>query len=181
MTHDASDFILEVALRSTRPVNPELPDDGGYARWFAELSGYTNSPDDAVTLGSASIVLFRDARWNAGFYDRMDEVDADMGLIAEALRNDSGAAADELFDELGGDLIVIDRVSIAPEYRGGHPSHVLVDAAAQALSPEGVIALLPMPPGDQRPGNIAKLQQHWVAAGFVEHRLGVYVRAEVPV
>lgn len=171
---------LEVMLSSTRRVHPGLPNDGGYSTWFAELRGYRTSPDDAITLGSASIVLFRDARWNTGFYDRMDEVDADMEVIAAAVRDDSGAAADDLFDDLGGDLIVIDRVSIEPEYRGGHLSHLLVDAAAKALSPDGVIALLPMPPGDQQPANVAKLQRHWASAGFVEHRLGVYVRAVVP-
>jgi len=175
----AADLTLELKLVSTRPVYPELPDNGGYSTWFAELVGYGTNPEDEVALGSASIVLFRDARWNTGFYDRMDEVDTDMEVIAAAVRDESGAADDELFDELGDDLIVIDRVSIESEYRGGHLSHLLVDAAARALSPEGVIALLPMAPGDQRPDNVAKLQRHWVRAGFVEHRLGVYVRAAV--
>jgi GNAT superfamily N-acetyltransferase len=76
-------------------------------------------------------------------------------------------------------LIVIDRVSITPEYRGRRLSHLLVNAVAQALSPEGIIAMLPMPSEDQRPANVAKLQRHWAQSGFVEHRLGVYVRAAV--
>ncbi|ASD21719.1 hypothetical protein B7495_06100 [Cryobacterium sp. LW097] len=166
-------------LSSTRLIHPELPNNGGYSTWFAELRGYDHDPENLIALGSASIVLFRDARWNPGFYDRMDEVDADMELIAAAVRDPSGAAADELFDEFGGDLIVIDRVSIEPEYRGKGLSHLLVDAAAEALSPDGVIALLPMPPGDERPENVAKLQRHWTDAGFIEHRLGVFVRAAV--
>jgi hypothetical protein len=109
----------------------------------------------------------------------MDEVDTNMEAVAAAVRDESGAADDDLFDELGGDLIVIDRVSIESKYRGVHLSHVLVDSAAEALSPVGVIALLPMPPRDQRPGNVAKLQRHWAAAGFVEHRIGVYARVAV--
>jgi GNAT superfamily N-acetyltransferase len=173
ITGSSLDLILEVTLSSTRLVHPELLNDGGCSRWFAELSGYDTSPDDSIALGSASIVLFRDARWDSGFYDRMDEVDADMELIAAAVCDDSGAAA----DDLGGDLIVIDRVSIDPDHRGRRLSHQLVDVAAEALSPEGVIAMLPMPPGDQRPTNVAKLQQHWSSAGFIGRKHGVFVRS----
>jgi GNAT superfamily N-acetyltransferase len=182
-TLDESTFNFQLRLESTRSIHPELPDNGGYARWTATLDAYEGTPDHAIELGSAWVVLFRDARWNTRFYDRMDEVDTDMEQIASAVYDGSGAAAEELFESLGaegGDLIIIDRVGIHPEYRGQHFSHMLVDAVAQALSPEAVIVLLPMPAGPQEPANVAGLQKHWSRAGFLEFRNGVYARSAVP-
>jgi hypothetical protein len=180
---DISTAEFEITLQSTRLVRPELPDNGGYARWTATLGAYETDPDASVDVGTAFVVLFRDARWNTGFYDRMDEEDADMEIIASAIVGRNGAASEELFDSMGvegGDVIVIDRVGIPEEYRGARLSHMLVDATAQALSPEGVVVLLPMPAGAQKPANIAGLQRHWERAGFREHRNGVYVRAALP-
>lgn len=175
------DFIFLIKVSSYREVHTGLPDDGGYAQWFATLLGYVETPDDAVELGTATMVLFRNARWNPNFWDRMDEENADMEILASAVSG--GSAADEelfeRFDSDGGDILFFDRVSIASEYRGHDYSHVLVNAAAQALVPESVIALQPMPQGRQLPEDIERLQNHWVKMGFEPYRAGVYVRAAV--
>jgi hypothetical protein len=147
---DIANAEFEITLRSTRLVRPELPDDGGYARWTATLGAYETNPDASVDVATALVVLFRDARWNTDFYNRMDEQDSDMEIIASAIAGRDGAASEKLFDLMGvdgGDVIVIDRVGVPEEYRGARLSHMLVDAIAQALSPEGVVVLLPMPAG----------------------------------
>lgn len=186
MTNDdeVSESNYRLQLTSYRDVPLEIPDDG-YSTWTATLTRYQDDPEHFDTVGVAWVVLFRDARWDARFYERMDEVDTDMELIAGALCVNARAASEDLFESLeaeGGDLVIIDRVGIEKPFRGKGLAFMLVDAAARALSPEGVIALLPMPAGKEKSTKaIAKLQSHWAAAGFIEHKHGVFVRASVPI
>jgi GNAT superfamily N-acetyltransferase len=181
---DLSDANFEVEVSSIRDAYADSSDRENYSTWTATLFGYDSDRDAGVRVGVANLVLFRDARWDTNFYDRMDEVDTDMEQIASALHGPDWAADEDLFELLGvelcGDLVIVDRVGIESEYRGQQLSHLLVNAAAQALSPDGVIALLPMPAGPQKPENIAGLQRHWAGAGFNEFRDGVYVRPASP-
>lgn len=182
---EETDLSFDLHLSSTQPTSADLADDLSLSRWSVRLTGYADNPDDGHELAVGIATLIRDARYDARFYDRMDELDADHEIIGAALREESGAASSALFEDFGidfgGDVLFVDRVSVPQAHRGHGYSHLLVDSAARALAPDGIIALQPMPPGDRSAENVAGLRRHWASGGFVERAFGIYVRASVPV
>ncbi|MDB5243963.1 MAG: hypothetical protein JWP57_4589 [Spirosoma sp.] len=176
-----ADVILTIEVQSRQPVEPELPFNGGYSEWSAELVA-TGAALQEDRVGVAMIVLCRDARWNPNFWDRLDEVSTDMEIIASALSANASQPDDALFGEdvFLGDVLIFDRIAIEPAWRGNQLSHVLVDAAARAIAPAALLALQPMPPREQNQLTIGRLQKHWEAAGFRPYRNGVYVKSSEP-
>jgi GNAT superfamily N-acetyltransferase len=154
-----------------------------FTSWTGTLSVVEDETHGCNEAAHGFFVLYRDARFDGNFWDSMDADSADLELIASAISGPGGSADDDLFDDstlFGGDVLIADRIWVHPEFRGHGYSHVLVDQVARTLAPEGVIALLPMPPGDQTAGPVAALQRHWAAGGFGEWERGVFVRSSRP-
>ncbi|WP_223692774.1 hypothetical protein [Leifsonia poae] len=159
------------------------PDEPRFSRWSAALSLIDDGSDAGVLVAHGLFLLYRNARWDGRFLDRMDEDSSDMERIASAIVDESGSASDDIFGEgdvFGGDVVIADRIEVLPEFRQHGYSHMLVDSVARELAPDGAIALLPMPPGDQSPGPVSALQRHWAAGGYVERRHGVFTRPTIP-
>lgn len=174
--------VFALGLASEQEFWPGEPSRARFTTWSGTLSIVDDETDKGIEVAHGIFVLYRDARFDPDFSSSMDEDSADMELIASAISGDDGSADDDLFEDsilFGGDVLIADRIWVLPECRGHGYSHVLVDQVARTLAPEGVIAMLPMPPGDQSAGPVAALQRHWAAGGFREWRQGVFVRPSV--
>jgi hypothetical protein len=174
--------IFALELTSEKRFWLEEPDEPRFSRWSAALSLIDDS-DSGVLVAHGLFLLYRNARWDSRFLDRMDEDSIDMERIASAIVDETGAASDDIFgygDLFGGDVLIADRIEVPQEFRHRGYSHMLVDSVARELVSGGAIALLPMPPGDQSAEPVAALQKHWAAGGYTERRHGVFTRPSIP-
>ncbi len=174
------EFIYNLELNSRHVVDLELDEAGPYRVWTANLTGTDPNTHTEMNLGCARVRLCREARWDGDFYGRLDAVDVDMETIGGAIADQGANADDEVFQAHGvgsGDLLIFERVSVAEYWRKHDLSFQIVEAVAEALAPDSLLALTPMPEGEQTPAAIAKLQAHWARAGFELWREGVFVRS----
>lgn len=175
---DPDTISFRIEVESSREVETETPFDGGYSSWSARLIAYDEGRQHEESVGTTSLALCRDARWNPNFWDRMDEENADMEVFGSALSSTSSGADEDLWDDetFKGDVLVFDRVTINGDWRRRDLSFTLVDAAAEVICPGALLALQPMPAGEQTQENISRLQRHWTRGGFTERRLGVFTK-----
>jgi GNAT superfamily N-acetyltransferase len=157
--------------------------------WSVTAGPLDSNGEIAEQVGSVAIVVVNvGAALAAGQppTELLDEWSQDLVDIGEAIFDRDGEYSEELRDWLGGvlligDLLVLDRISIDPRFRGHGLGPLIAGLAIASLGRGcGLAACIPAPiegdlEGLARDRAVKALQRAWASVGFQHYQDNVWV------
>lgn len=146
---------------------------GGNAR----DAGEEDNDGEDVHVGDASFTLVPDAGL-IDLFDTLDAVDQELANVASMLTIERPDLMPEAGMELGGDLLVLSSLWVAPEYRGRKTGHAILKAILGTVGRATALVILQATPvltdggpEEGTPEHAAakkELRRYWKGFGFEE-------------
>ncbi|HRE00489.1 MAG TPA: GNAT family N-acetyltransferase [Ilumatobacteraceae bacterium] len=142
---------LSITHHARRPLATDEPDDGATA-WESALIAVTDDEVEHRVAHAETFVIHASRLGGWSILDVLDEISRDLASYTE-LFDDDGEIAAEFVDSYGGGLIVADRVTVDPAYRGRGLGPLLLAHALADLGAGCELAVCTPAPFEQPTGH----------------------------
>lgn len=154
--------------------------------WYVNTveTRWDDDSDDVATLDVCRMHLVRAKQEHPDLWDALDAMEADLEKVASTVLDPStGSLADELeerIEPMHDQMLILNSVTLAPEWRGFGVGALLAGVALQTLAPGARLAVTYPAPVDDAEGAdrraaTVKLGRVWQQLGFEPFRDGVWV------
>ena len=184
---------LELNTRVQPTWGPAVEPDAYITDLEGEILVSREGADDGIHVGTVSahsVHLGEADEDGVSWFDVLDARDGDTAMCTDLIDVDGACYSEWVesnLDPFGNDLLILDRIRIAPEYRGNGYGLYAAQLMITGFASNGVVACVPAPyqllanapsgNSGTRPGNRgnqipgwtveeAKLRKHWSLLGF---------------